>query len=497
MALTDDIDDTATQATGHTAVAIIGAGFSGIGIAIALKRAGLEFTIFERRGEPGGTWLDNTYPGCKCDVPSHLYSFSFAPNPDWSHTYSSQPEIKAYLQSVTRRFDILRHVRFKHELVAASWDAAAGLWRIETSGGAWTAKFLISGCGALSEPALPNIEGLETFRGVSFHSASWNHRHDLAGKQVAVIGTGASAIQFVPAIQPIVRRMVVFQRTPPWVLPHLDRPVAAKRRDLYRRLPLAQRLVRYGVYWSQELLAVVFTRYPHRGAWIKQQALRHLQRQVADAALRRKLTPDYEPGCKRLLISNDYYPAIAASNVELVTEPIARIQEHALEIAGGRRFEIDTIIFGTGFRVTDNPIAARVIGRSGLSLAQAWADGAQAHRGTTVPGFPNLFLMTGPNTGIGHTSLLVMIEAQLPYIVECMGFMTQRRLSRFEVKSEACRSFNDELQRRMTRTVWMKGGCSSWYLDKHGRNTTLWPDFTWKYRRLMRRFDPVNYDFGD
>ncbi|HET6881806.1 MAG TPA: NAD(P)/FAD-dependent oxidoreductase [Pirellulales bacterium] len=479
----------------HVRVAIVGAGFAGIGAAIALQRAGIEFAIFERSRELGGTWRDNTYPGCKCDVPSHLYSFSFALNPDWTRTYSSQREIQEYLQAIAQRFDIVRHVRFNHELIGADWNEDQQVWRLETSGGPLTANFLISGCGALSEPALPSLTGLPDFQGVAFHSAAWNHDYDLADKRVAVIGTGASAIQFVPQIQPRVRRLYQFQRTPPWILPHPDRPIPAGRRALYRRFPLLQRLARWSIYWTQEMVAIVFTRFPHRGKFIKRHAQRHLGRQISDPVLRAKLTPAYEPGCKRILISNDYYPAIAAPNAELITEPISRVGARSIVTADGREREIDALIFGTGFQVTDNPMAHRIRGRHGRSLADVWADGAQAHRGTTAPGFPNLFLMTGPNTGIGHTSLLVMIEAQLPYIVECLRHLERRRLVTFEVRADACQAFNDSLGRRMQRTVWLKGGCISGYLDRRGRNTTLWPDFTWKYRRLMRRFDARNYLF--
>jgi cation diffusion facilitator CzcD-associated flavoprotein CzcO len=497
MTLTNHLEErpAALPAVGHSQVAIVGAGFSGIGAAIALQRAGIEFVVFERSAELGGTWRDNTYPGCKCDVPSHLYCFSFAPNPNWSHTYSSQREIQEYLKGVARRFDVVRHIRFHHELLGADWDAAGQFWRIQTSAGAWTAKFLLSGCGALSEPARPCIAGLESFRGIAFHSAVWNHDYELTDKRVAVIGSGASAIQFVPQIQPRVRQLYQFQRTPPWILPHPDRPISPRRRALYRRFPLAQRLVRWTIYWTEELIALIFTRYPHRGAWIKRHARRHMQRQIDNAALRAKLTPAYEPGCKRILISNDYYPAIAATNAELVTEPISRIGENSIVTADGQERAVDAIIFGTGFRVTDNPTADLIRGRHGQSLADVWSGGAEAHRGTTVPGFPNLFLMTGPNTGIGHTSLLVMIEAQLPYIVGCLKFMERRGLASFEVSSTACRAFNNRLSRRMERTVWITGGCVSWYLDRHGRNSTLWPDFTWSYRRLMRRFDVHNYIF--
>lgn len=499
MPLIEDADAPPTArptAVGHVRVAIVGAGFSGIGAAIALQKAGIEFAIFERHRELGGTWRDNTYPGCKCDVPSHLYSFSFAPNPDWSQTYSSQIEIEKYLQDVARRFDILSQIRFEHELTEARWDDAAQRWEVATNAGLWTADFLISACGALSEPAIPCLDGLDRFEGTVFHSAAWNHRHDLTGKRVAVIGSGASAIQLVPQIQPKVRQLYQFQRTPPWILPHPDRAISTARRKFYRRWPLAQRVVRWTIYWAEEIVALFFIHYPLRGTWLKRHALAHLERQIADRQLRARLTPNYEPGCKRLLISNDYYPAIAAANAELVTEPITHLSERRVRTADGREREVDTVILATGFRVTDNPFAARVRGREGRRLADVWADRAEAHRGTTVPGFPNLFLMTGPNTGIGHTSLLVMIESQLPYIVQCLRRMEHRGLASFEVRREACQAFNEALRRRMRRTVWVQGRCLSWYLDKQGQNTTLWPDFTWKYRQLMRRFDAHNYSFS-
>ncbi|HVX62898.1 MAG TPA: NAD(P)/FAD-dependent oxidoreductase, partial [Pirellulales bacterium] len=483
---------------GHARVAIIGTGFSGLGAALALQRAGIDFVLFERRGDLGGTWLDNSYPGCTCDVPSHLYSFSFALNPDWTHTYSSQADIWAYLKELARRYEILPHIRFNHELLGAAWDEDARRWRIETSQGAWTADVLITACGALSEPAIPSLPGLENFTGTMFHSAQWNHGHQLSGERVAVIGTGASAIQFVPKIQPIVKRLHLFQRTPAWILSHPNRRITDFERAVYRHIPLLQRAVRAGVYWSRELLiGTALTRHVRLTRLIARAAGKHLARQVQDENLRRKLTPSYLPGCKRILISNDFYPAISESNAELVTEQIREVRAHSIVTEDGREREIDAIIFGTGFRVTSNPFALRVQGRDGKTLATAWSEsGGQAYRGTTVPGFPNLFLMTGPNTGIGHTSLLVMIEAQLGYIVACLRHMQKRRLASFELQREPYEAFNREIRRKMQHTVWLRGGCASWYLDSHGRNTTLWPDFTWKYRRLMRRFDAENYEFS-
>jgi cation diffusion facilitator CzcD-associated flavoprotein CzcO len=482
----------------HTRVAIVGTGVSGIGAAIALKRAGIDFVLLERRADLGGTWLDNSYPGCKCDVPSRLYSFSFALNPEWTHTYSSQAEIWVYLKQVAERHELLPRIRFNHELRNAAWDESACRWRIETSCGACTADVLITACGALSEPAIPELPGLENFAGTMFHSAQWNHAYDLKGQRVAVIGSGASAIQFVPQIQPLVERLHLFQRTPPWILPHPDRPIGAMERAIYRRYPAAQRLARAAAYWSRELVAAAFTKSPKLTRMIARAGRKHLARQIQDEGLRHKLTPTYAPGCKRILISNDFYPAIAAANAELVTEPIREVRARSVVTQDGRQREVDTMIFGTGFKVTNNPFALRVQGRGGKTLAAEWAEsGGQAYRGTTVPGFPNLFLMTGPNTGIGHTSLIVMIEAQLGYIVDCLRFMDKRRLASFEARRKPYEAFNRELQRKMQRTVWLAGGCASWYLDSHGRNTTLWPDFTWKYRLLMRRFDPENYAFSN
>jgi cation diffusion facilitator CzcD-associated flavoprotein CzcO len=482
--------------TRHTSVAIIGTGFSGLGMAIALKRAGIGYVLFERRADLGGTWYDNTYPGCKCDVPSHLYSFSFALNPEWSQTYSPQPEIWAYLRRTAEEHGVVDDIRFDHEVRDACWDEAAACWRIETSHGSWTAGALVSGNGALSEPMIPEIAGLERFAGTVFHSATWNHEHDLRGERVAVIGTGASAIQFVPKIQPEVGQMYVFQRTPAWVLPHSDRPIREWEHRLYRTVPLAQRLARAFVYWSRELIAIPMTKRPDWAKVIEKAARAHLAKQVPDRSLREKLTPSFSPGCKRLLLSDDWYPALTQNNVEVVTDGISEIREHSIVTADGTEREVDTIIFGTGFQVTEFPLARQVRGLAGRSLSEAWAEhGAQAHLGTTVPGFPNLFLLAGPNTGIGHTSLVFMIEAQIDYILQALRAVQSHRAAAVDVRREACDRYNAELQRKMQHTVWNAGGCRSWYLDDKGRNVTLWPDFTWRFRLMTRRFDEEHYDF--
>ena len=482
------------EAVEHVPVAVIGTGFAGLGAAIALRREGREFLVLERAGDLGGTWRDNRYPGCRCDVPSHLYSFSFAPNPDWSETYSPQGEIWDYLRDVAVRHGVLDRVRFDCEVRHAAWDEGAQRWRLDTARGPLTAEVLVLGNGPLAEPAIPDIPGREDFAGTAFHSAAWSD-HDLTGERVAVIGTGASAIQFVPEIAPVVGHLTVFQRTPPWVLPHRNRPICDLERAVYRRLPAAQRAVRGLVYWSRELVAAALLRNGRALHRLEELARRHLADQVPDPELRARLTPDYRPGCKRLLLSDDWYPTLQRADVEVVTDKITEIQPHAVVTSDGVEHEVDTIIYGTGFHVTDNPIAQRVSGLGGRTLAEAWQDhGAQAYLGTTVPGFPNLFLLAGPNTGIGHTSLVVMIEAQLAYVLDALRVRDQRGAAAIDLRAPVLQAWTREVQRKAARTVWNSGGCASWYLDEEGRNTTLWPDHTFRFRARTRRFDVARYE---
>jgi cation diffusion facilitator CzcD-associated flavoprotein CzcO len=479
--------------TPHVRVAIVGTGFSGLGLAIRLKQRGMEnFVILERADDVGGTWRDNTYPGCACDVPSHLYSFSFAPNPNWSRHFSPQREIWAYLRDCVERFGLARHILLNHELLEAAWDEDAACWRIETSRGPFTADILALGNGPLSEPAIPAISGLERFAGTVFHSAQWNHEHDLSGESVAVIGTGASAIQFVPQIQPQVKRLTLFQRTPPWVMPRNDHAIAPERRARFRRYPLLQQFVRGGIYLQREIgaLALVYRPQLMRGA--KRQAREHLAAQVADPELRAKLTPRYQMGCKRILLSDDFYPAVSSANVEVVTERVRKVTEQSVVAEDGSERPVDTIILATGFRVTDMPAAAHVRGREGRTLADVWRQGPRAYFGTTISGFPNLFMLIGPNTGLGHTSMIYMIESQLAYILDALRLMRQRGIQAVEPRLEAQAAFNEEIQRRMRGTVWTSG-CASWYLDAGGVNSTLWPGFTAEYRWRTHRFDPANY----
>ena len=479
----------------HHRTVIVGTGFSGIGMAIRLLREGdRDFVLLERAGEVGGTWRDNTYPGCRCDVPSHLYSFSFAPNPNWSSTFSPQPEILAYLRDVAARFGVLPHVRFETELQLAEWDESQGRWLIETSQGALSADVLITAQGPLSEPLVPELPGLDSFGGTIFHSARWDHDHDLAGERVAVIGTGASAIQFVPKIQPEVGQMHVFQRTPPWIMPHPNRRLSEFERKLYNRLPAAQLAMRAGIYWARETFVLQF-RNERMRRMATRLALRQLSEQVPDPELRAKLTPHYELGCKRILPTDEWYPALMQPNVELVTDGIREIRPHSIVAADGTEREVDTIIFGTGFHVTDLPISEQVRGRDGRTLAETWGGSPNAYKGAAAAGFPNLFFLVGPNTGLGHNSIVFMIESQINYVAGALNAL-RGGAGYLEVRPEAQAAYNDHIDRMTEGTVWVSGGCSSYYIDARGRNSTIWPTFTWPFRQRTREFDAVAYAAG-
>ena len=475
-------------------VAIIGSGFAGLGLAVRLRQRGeTDFVVLERGDDVGGTWRDNTYPGAACDVQSNLYSFSFAPNPDWPRTYSGQPEIQAYLHSTAERFGVYPHCVFGADVTGARWDDAARRWRVQTSAGEVSARVLVSAAGALADPAYPDIPGLDSFAGTVMHSARWDAGHDLTGERVAVIGTGASAIQLVPAIQPLVDGVAVYQRTPPWIIPRGDRPVRPSAQRLYRRLPAFQRAVRGALYASREVLVVGMAKRRRFLEPVGKMARAHLERQVRDPKLRAALTPDYTIGCKRILISNDYYPAVSAPNAELVTAGIAEVRPHSIVTRDGVERPTDTIVLATGFAVTDLPIAHRIAGRDGRTLAQVWDEGMVTNRGSAVAGFPNLFLLVGPNVGVGHTSMVYMIESQLNYVLDALRTMADEGLAVLETTPQAQQAYRELIAERSRGTVWLAGGCGSWYLDRHGHNTTLWPDFTFRFRRLTRRLDRENY----
>ncbi len=477
-------------------VAIIGAGFSGIGTAIRLKRRGVEdFVLFEQADGVGGTWWANTYPGCQCDVASNLYSLSAAPNPGWSRTYSHQPEIRAYLEDTARRFGIEPHLRLGTAVESADWDDGAKLWRIRSAGGEMTARILVGGIGPLSEPAIPDVPGLDSFEGKVFHSARWDHEHDLSGERVAVVGTGASSVQFLPRIQPRVSRLHLFQRTPPWVMPHPDRPISAFEKRLYRALPPLHRLNRLFIYLSREWMAAGLTRHKWMLKPLERIGRLHLRKHVQDPGLRRKLRPSYRIGCKRILVSDDWYPALAQPNVEVIDRGIAEVRPRSVVAADGTEREVDTIVLGTGFRVTDFLGAKTIRDGQGRSLADHWSGSPQAYLGTAIAGFPNFFMLLGPNTGLGHNSVVFMIESQIEHLMRALDEMERRGADSIEVRAEAQERFNREVQERMPPTVWNSGGCASWYIDRNGVNTTIWPGFTWKFRRIAKRLRAADYRF--
>lgn len=478
----------------HARVAIVGAGFSGIGMAARLLKDGIDdFYVLERADEVGGTWRDNTYPGCQCDIPSVLYSFSFMPNPDWSRAYPLQAEIREYLRRCAHELGVLPHIRFGHQLVGAEWDAERRLWRLATSQGELTANVLVGGMGGLSEPKLPEIAGIESFEGTLFHSSNWDHDHDLAGERVAVIGTGASAIQFVPEIQPKVGELRLFQRTPSWVMPDPDRAVSERERSLYRRHPATQRAMRALTYLAMEV-TVLGTIVDRRLAKLLERvARRHLARQVADPVLREKLTPSYTIGCKRITMSNTYYQALTRPNAEVVTEAITEIRPHSILTADGAEHEVDTLILGTGFQIFDNPGFSQLRGRDGLTLADAWQGSPRAYLGTAVAGFPNLFFIVGPNSAGGFNSIIFSSEAHVNYVAGCLREMDEQGVDAVEVRADVYEAFNRDTERRLAASVWNEGGCASWYIDENGRNGVWWPTFMARLWQRTRRFDAGSY----
>ncbi len=481
----------------HYDVAVIGTGFAGLGMAIELKRSGEDdFVVLERADAVGGTWRDNHYPGCACDVPTPLYSFSFAPNPDWSRLYARWDELRDYLEDCADRFGVRPHIHLGCEVTAATWQADAQRWLLELGDGrTLTARIVIGGFGGLNRPAYPDIEGLRDFAGELFHSADWRHEVPLDGRRVGVIGTGASAIQLIPHVAERAGHLDVFQRTAPWVMPKLDLGFSPRQRGLFRRLPIIQRALRGLVFTITESLAWPITRDQRFLAPLERRALAHLARQVRDPELRARLTPSFRLGCKRILVANNYYPALTRANVDLVTEPIARVTPRGIVTADGVEHELDVLVCSTGFSIAEAFSAIDVRGRDGRTLDATWSEGLQAHRGTAVAGFPNLLVLSGPNTGTGSTSQVYMIESQIRYALRALAHMRARGLATIEAREAAQSQYNRELDARMSRTVWLRGGCDSWYLDERGRNGTLYPGFSSSFRRSLRSLAADEYRF--
>ena len=477
---------------------IVGAGFSGLCMAIQLRKAGLDsFLLIEKSDDIGGTWYDNRYPGCACDIPSHLYSFSFEPSPDWSRMYPGQREIHDYLKRCVERYNLAPRIQLNTKFHEAIWNEQESLWEVRAGDNLCIrARVLVSGVGGLHVPSYPKLRGLENFKGPAFHSSTWDSHVDLSGKNVGVVGTGASSIQFVPHIAPQVGKLYLFQRTPAWIVPRLDFAISGKWRARFRRFRPAMWSFRQLIFWRQEFRVLGFlgNKFVRRKA--TEIATHHLEKQIADPRLRAALTPHYELGCKRVLVSDDFYPALTRPNVELVTEAISEVCEHSIVTADGAERPLDVLIFATGFRATEPLIGMRVVGRGGIEIHDAWRERMNAYLGITVAGFPNFFILLGPNTGLGHNSVVLMIEAQVRYAMSCLRLMRRRNRRVMEVRSETQREFVEDIHRRLQSTVWQSGGCRSWYQDpRTGENTTLWPGSVIAYLRRTKSAQAADYVF--
>jgi cation diffusion facilitator CzcD-associated flavoprotein CzcO len=478
----------------ETQMLIVGAGLGGLCMGALMSMAGRrDFVIIEKANDLGGTWRDNVYPGCACDVPSHLYSFSFAQKPDWSGLFPNQPEILAYIDEVAAEHGLRSHITFGAALLKAEWDEENAFWRVETSKGQITARHLVTAIGALHAPSIPKLSGMKAFAGKSFHSAQWDSSIDLTGANVAVIGTGASAIQFVPQIAGKIGKLGIYQRTAPWILPRFDRPLTSIERTLLRHIPGYKTLFRASLYAFYELRFPIFKGNRKMGAIAEALARTHLQSQIKDEILRQKLTPSYRLGCKRALIADDYYPTLLRENVELITDPIAQVQPHSIVTKDGRERPTDVIIYGTGFDVAGPFRRLDIIGR-GVALADVWRDEMRSYLGLAVSGFPNFHMLLGPNTGLGHNSVIIMIEAQARHIMNCLDQMDAKNLHVIDVKPQAEAASFDDIQSRLVNSIWQAGGCRSWYQDERGRNIALWPGSTLDYERKTRRASLADYD---
>jgi cation diffusion facilitator CzcD-associated flavoprotein CzcO len=479
----------------HLRVVVAGAGFSGLSVASRLRERGEEdFVVLERGESIGGVWRDNTYPGVVCDVPSHLYSLSFAPNPEWDRAFSPGAQIRGYLESVVRDRGLKSWISLREELLGATWNDEVGAWRIVTSKRRLSADVLVSCAGPLTEPVFPDVPGLDRFRGKAFHTSRWDDEHDLAGESVAVVGTGASAVQVIPEIQPRVGQLVVFQRTPGWVVSRPDRQIPEREKRVLRALPQLVRLYRLGQFAVRDLVNYrMIRRNRTLRRFLEKASRRLLEEHVDDPELRAKLTPDYEIGCKRVLITDDFYPALTKPNVELVASAVREVREGSLVAEDGTEREIDTIIFATGFETSKSPILSHIRGRDGRSIDEVWNGRPRFHRATTIAGFPNFFNLCSAGTGSGHGSMIWKAESQTAYLLDTLRFMRERNLSSVEVRPDAQDSYMRWVGEDLDSTVWARGGCRSWYLDDGGRPSLMWPRTMWGFRRMLRRFDAEHY----
>ncbi|MDC4428937.1 NAD(P)/FAD-dependent oxidoreductase [Acinetobacter baumannii] len=475
-------------------IAIIGTGFGGLGLAIRLKQAGFEqFTLFEKAADVGGVWRDNTYPGAACDVPSHLYSFSFEQELGWKNRYGTSQEIYQYLRHCADKYDLRPHIKFNTEIASAEFDALQGVWHIQsTTGEQFEAEFLVGAVGQLNRPAYPKLKGIENFKGKAFHSARWEHDYDLTGKRVAVIGTGASAIQFVPEIAKQVAHLDVYQRSAPYVIPKPDRVYQPLEKKAFRKLPILQSLDRALQYGHHEIRLLAFTTSLNEMPLVEYIFQRHIRKVVKDGKLRHRLMPDYPIGCKRILISNHWYETLTQPHVDVIDTCIQEITEHGILDTEGKLREVDAIIYGTGFTATEFMAPMQITGLDGRTLKDTWKDGAEAYLGLTVNGFPNFFMLYGPNTNLGHNSIVYMIESQVNYILDALRTTLKNNLLFTNIRAEIQHEFNQNIQEKMKKTVWAQG-CTSWYQTADGKNTNNWPGFTLEYRQRTRRFDIENY----
>lgn len=479
-----------------TYIAIIGTGFAGVGMAIRLKQKGYSnFVILERSAEPGGTWRDNTYPGAACDISSHLYSFSFEMNPNWSRMFSHQQEIWDYTRHCIEKYGLTKHIRYNTEVAGGSFDEATGIWTLDIKNGTPVkANIVVNGLGPLNRPQFPVIEGLDSFTGKAFHSSEWDHSFDYKGKRVAVVGTGASAVQIVPELAKEVDQLFLYQRSAPWIIPKADRPMKPWEQKMFKLLPFTQRLLRWKWYWQNELIGTLLFVRPRVNGYVMNMVKKYIAQKIKDPVLRQKVTPDYTMGCKRITPSNNYFPTLLRDNVHVITSGLKAVEGSTIITADGARTPVDAIVFATGFQAADTPVGFTIKGIGGKDLATEWKDGPEAYLGTTVTGFPNFYFLIGPNTGLGHNSMIFIIESQVNFILDSIKKLERKKARYMHVKPEVQKVYNDTIQQKLKRTVW-NTGCKSWYIASNGRNTTVWPGLTYTFWLKTRRINTRHFEW--